>query len=78
METSVKTPILKDLELGIKTSIEKDVENGINMGVKIGKETKKKCFSLLFLLKIMGLEPIFVFDPFPNFRDKRHYKLKTF
>lgn len=37
-----------------------------------------KCISLLFLLKILGLEPIFNFDPFPNFRDKKCYKCKVF
>ena len=37
-----------------------------------------KCLSLLFLLKILGLEPLFNFDPFPNFRDNKHYKLKVF
>jgi hypothetical protein len=34
------------------------------------------CLSLLFLLKFLGLEPLFNFDPFPNFIDKKFYKIK--
>lgn len=35
-----------------------------------------KCISLLFLLRLLGLEPLFNFDPFPNFIDNRCYKCK--
>jgi len=35
------------------------------------------CFSLLFLLKLLGLEPIFKFEQFPNFRNKRFYVCKN-
>ena len=34
------------------------------------------CLSLLFLLKFLGLEPLFNFDPFPNFRNKKYYRCK--
>ena len=37
----------------------------------------KKC-SLLMLLKIMGLEPLFNFVPFPNFKNKKYHKCKIF
>ena len=36
-----------------------------------------KCVSLLFLLKLLGLEPLFNFDPFPNFRNKKCYTCKV-
>ena len=35
-----------------------------------------KSISLLFLLKLLGLESLFNFDPFPNFRDKKCYNCK--
>ena len=39
---------------------------------------KKNSFSLFFLLKFMGLEPIFNFDSFPNFKNKKYYMCKIF
>ena len=63
---------INDLEAGIN----KEVNIRVNIGKTFVKKVEKKCFSLIFLLKIMGLEPIFYFDPFPNFRNKKHFKIK--
>ena len=35
------------------------------------------CFSLIFLLKLLGLEPFFSFDTFPNYKEKKYYIVKN-